>query len=263
MSLQAAFIAATGMDTQQRALEVAANNLANMNSTGYNKRTMLTTTLAFQDLNRVGTLTSSSGTVNPAGIQIGMGVKTAAIARLMTQGAPMQTEDPLHMMIEGSGYFQITLPSGEIGYTRDGSFTVNAQGQLVTQQGYLVDPNITIPTNVTSITVNPTGEVSVKIDGQVQPQVVGTLQIANFVNPGGLTAIENNVFLETVASGGPNVAAPGQPGFGRLLQGSLEASNVNAVTEMTSMIRIQQAFQMNAKVEQIAEKMGESLVNSI
>ncbi|MFN9001310.1 MAG: flagellar hook-basal body protein, partial [Holosporales bacterium] len=236
---------------------------ANMNSTAFNKRTLLTTTLAYQDFSRVGTLTSSAGTVKPAGIQIGMGVKMAGVARLLNQGPAIQSDDPFHLMIEGPGYFQITLPSGEIGYTRDGSFTVNAEGQMVTQQGYLLEPNITIPANVTSVTINPNGDVSVKIDGQTQPQVVGTITLANFVNPGGLTAIDNNTFLETVASGGPNIAAPGQPGFGTLLQNALEGSNVNAVTEMTGLIRIQQAYEMDAKVQQTASRMGEASVNIV
>lgn len=248
-------IGATGMLAQQTNVEVISNNIANMNTTAYARRRAEFNDLLYQNIRRPGSQSSDSGTIVPAGIQLGLGVKTAAVYRITEQGSLSSTDNTLDIAIQGKGYFQIELPSGETAYTRDGSFQLSADGTLVTHDGYTVQPGITIPQDATNVTINSSGEVLVSLDGQTAQQNVGQLQLATFANEAGLAATGNNLLLETAASGAPVVAAPTQPGFGSLLQGYLETSNVNVVSEITELISAQRAYEMNSKVIQTSDEM--------
>ncbi len=248
-------IAATGMQAQQTNVEVISNNIANMNTTAYTRRRAEFNDLLYQNLRRQGAATSDAGTVVPAGVQLGLGVRTAAVYRITEQGSLTNTDNTLDLAIEGKGYFQITLPSGETAYTRAGSFQLSSTSQIVTNDGYTVQPGVTIPNNSTSITINASGEVWAKLDGQTTQTNVGTLQIATFVNEAGMEAIGDNLFMETTASGTPTTGTPDSTGFGSILQGYLETSNVNVVTEITSLISAQRAYEMNSKVIQTSDEM--------
>lgn len=248
-------IGATGMLAQQLNVEVISNNIANMNTTGYKKRRAEFADLLYQDQRRVGSASSDAGTIVPAGVQIGVGVKPTAIYRIVEQGPLQITDSPLDLAISGKGYLEVELPSGDIGYTRAGALQRSPEGTIVTTDGYVVMPGITIPEDAVSITINATGEVFIKLDGQVQEQNVGQLELANFVNEGGLQAIGDNYFLETQASGPAIVATPGSPGFGTVQQGFLESSNVNVVAEITNLITAQRAYEMNSKVIQTSDDM--------
>ncbi len=253
--MRALDIAATGMLAQQLNVEIISNNIANMNTTAYKRRRAEFQDLLYQNQQPVGTTSSDIGTIVPAGVQIGLGVRTAAVYRVSEQGAISVTENPLDLAISGDGYFQVELPSGETAYTRSGALQLSATGEIVTADGYPVQPSIVVPTDATSIAVNSSGEVLVTIDGQVAPQNVGQLQIAKFANDGGLEAIGNNFFSETPASGAATTATPGTAGFGTILQGFLETSNVNVVQEITSLINAQRAYEMNSKVIQASDEM--------
>lgn len=248
-------IAATGMLAQQRNVEVVSNNLANMNTTGYMRRRPEFHDLLYQNLRRVGATSGDDGSIVPSGVQLGMGVKLAAVYRIHTQGNVAATDSPFDLAIQGEGFFQIEMPDGEIAYTRDGTFQLNAEGEIVTHDGYVVVPGVAIPEDAIDVTVNASGEVLVKLQGQVQLQNVGQLQLANFANEPGLQAIGSNLLLETPASGAPVIAPPQTPGFGTLLQGFLETSNVNPVEEITNLISAQRAYEMNSKVIQTADDM--------
>jgi flagellar basal-body rod protein FlgG len=225
-----------------------------MNTTAYKRQRAEFQDLLYQDVARPGSATSTE-TQAPTGIQIGTGVKAGAVYRINEQGTLTQTSNPYDLAIQGSGYFQVTLPSGEIGYTRDGAFQVSDQGELVTADGYPVQPGITIPQGATSVNVSKTGEVQITLQGNTQPQTIGQLELATFMNESGLAAQGGNLFLETAASGKPNVAAPGQPGFGTLTQGFVEASNVNPVSEITALITAQRAYEMNSRIVKTADEM--------
>ncbi|MGE4529550.1 MAG: flagellar basal-body rod protein FlgG [Rhodospirillaceae bacterium] len=259
--MRALSIAATGMQAQQTNVEVISNNIANMNTTAYSRRRAEFNDLLYQNMKRQGSATSDTGTVVPAGIQIGLGVRTAAVYRITEQGSLTSTDNTLDLAIEGKGYFQITLPSGDTAYTRAGSFQLSSTGQIVTNDGYTVQPGITIPTNATSVTVNSSGEVWVKIDGQTTQSNVGALQTATFINEAGLEAIGDNLYLETTASGTPSSGTPDTTGFGSILQGYLETSNVNVVTEITDLISAQRAYEMNSKVVQTSDDMLATVSN--
>ncbi len=248
-------IAATGMQAQQTNVEVISNNIANMNTTAYTRRRAEFNDLLYQNLRRQGSQSSDTGTLVPAGVQLGLGVRTAAVYRITEQGSLTNTDNTLDLAIEGKGYFQVTLPSGETAYTRAGSFQMSSTGELVTNDGYSVQPGITIPTNATSITINASGEVWVKLDGQTTQTNAGTLQIATFVNEAGMEAIGDNLYMETPASGGPTQGTPDTTGFGSVLQGYLETSNVNVVTEITDLISAQRAYEMNSKVVTTSDQM--------
>jgi len=248
-------IGATGMLAQQTNVEVISNNIANMNTTAYARRRAEFNDLLYQNIRRVGSQSSDAGTVVPAGIQLGLGVKTAAVYRISEQGSLTNTDNSLDLAIQGKGYFQIQMPNGDTAYTRDGSFQLSAEGQLVTHDGYTIMPGITVPQDATSITINASGEVQVKLDGQVQPQNVGQIQIATFANEAGLEAIGDNLLLEPPASGAAVPGNPGAAGFGTLLQGFLETSNVNVVSEITELISAQRAYEMNSKVIQTSDEM--------
>lgn len=253
--MQALSIAATGMMAQQLNVEVISNNIANMSTTGFKKQRAEFQDLLYQNLRRVGTNSSDTGTVVPSGVQIGLGVKTGSVYRIMNQGDMDNTGNKLDMAIQGRGYFRVQLPSGEDAYTRAGNFSLSATGQIVTSDGYTVQPGITIPTDATDITISKDGQVQATIPGQTAAQVVGQLDLATFPNDAGLDPQGDNLFLETAASGAPSVATPGTTGVGTLLQGFLETSNVNAVTEISSLITAQRAYEMNSKVITAADEM--------
>ncbi len=248
-------IAATGMQAQQLNVEVISNNIANMNTTGFKRQRAQFQDLLYQDLERPGASTSSAGTTAPMGIQIGIGVKAGSIGRVTQQGSLERTDNTTDLAIQGRGYFQVSLPDGTTGYTRAGNFAADADGRLVTSEGYPIEPAITVPNEALSISVSHDGVVEATLQGQVEPQQLGQLEIAAFVNPAGLAAQGDNLFLETAASGSPNVATPTSPGFGSLLQGFLETSNVNAVEEISALIVAQRAYEMNAKVITASDEM--------
>ena len=253
--MQALRTAATGMSAQQLNVEVISNNIANMNTVGFKRQRAEFQDLIYQTIERAGSQSSSDGNVVPTGVQIGGGVKAGSVYRITEQGTPTMTNNELDVAIQGKGYLQILMPTGETAYTRAGNFSTNDQGQVVTDDGYLVQPGITIPQNATAITIGKTGLVQVTLAGQTAPQTVGQLELANFMNEGGLDAIGDNLFLESGASGAANIAAPGQPGFGTLLQNYTEASNVDAVSEITALIVAQRAYEMNSKVITTADQM--------
>ncbi|MDG5493885.1 flagellar basal-body rod protein FlgG [Niveispirillum sp. BGYR6] len=252
-------IGATGMLAQQLNVETISNNIANMTTTGYKRQRAEFQDLLYQNQRRVGSTSSDAGTVVPSGIQVGTGVKAAAIYRINEQGNISPTGNTLDLAINGQGYFQVTLPNGDTAYTRAGSLQLNAQGTIVTGDGYQVVPGIVIPQNTVDITVNPNGEVLAKLDGQVAPQNVGQLQIANFPNTAGLEAIGGNLLLETPASGQAIAGNPGAPGFGRITQGAVETSNVNIVAEITQLITAQRAYEMNSRVISTTDQMMQSV----
>lgn len=252
-------IGATGMLAQQMNVEVISNNIANMNTTGFKRQRAEFQDLLYQNLRRVGAASSDAGTIVPTGVQLGLGVKSAAIYRLSGQGNILQTENPLDLAVNGRGLMMVELPSGETAYTRAGSLQLSPDGDIVTADGYVVQPGITVPEDAQSITINESGEVYVDLDGQTAPQRVGQLELANFANEAGLDAIGNNLLLETAASGQATVATPGSAGFGRIIQGALETSNVNVVAEITNLITAQRAYEMNSKVIESSDEMMRSV----
>ena len=253
-------IAATGMLAQQLNVEVISNNIANINTTGFKRQRAEFHDLLYQDLLRAGTNSSDTGTVVPSGIQIGLGVKPAAVYRITEQGNLVITNNNLDLAINGKGYFAVELPSGETGYTRSGALARSAAGDLVNANGFIVQPGITIPGNAVGITINAQGAVSVTIEGQTAPLSVGQLQLATFPNEAGLRAVGDNLFLETTASGLATLGTPGAAGFGDIQQGALETSNVNVVAEITNLITAQRAYEMNSRVIQAADEMLSSVV---
>ncbi|HEX4861448.1 MAG TPA: flagellar basal-body rod protein FlgG [Rhizomicrobium sp.] len=253
--MRALSIAATGMLAQQTNVEVIANNLANMNTTAYKEQHAAFQDLLYQNVEQPGSQSSDSGTLLPSGIQLGAGVKTAAVYRINSQGAMTQTSNPYDLAISGAGYFHVTMPDGTDAYTRAGNFALSPEGQIVTQDGYVVAPGIAVPANATAITVNGQGQVQATIPGQTAPQTVGQFELTRFPNEGGLSMVGSNLLTETPASGSPQSAVPGSPGYGTIQQGFLEAANVNAVEEMTSLITAQRAYEMNSKVITAADQM--------
>jgi flagellar basal-body rod protein FlgG len=254
-------IAGTGMQAQQTNVEVISNNIANMTTTGYKRRRAEFQDLIYQNLRRVGSNSSDSGSIVPSGAQVGLGVKTAAIYRIGEQGNLQQTSNSLDLAVRGNGYFQLTLPSGETAYTRDGTFSLSPEGQIVSADGYVVQPGITIPSNATSVAINTAGQVQVTLDGQTTPQTVGQIQLAAFPNDAGLDAQGDNLFLQSAASGNPVTGTPASPGFGSVLQGFVETSNVNVVTEITDLITAQRAYEMNSRVITASDEMLSTLTN--
>jgi len=259
--MRALNIAATGMLAQQTNVEVISNNLANMNTTAFKRQRADFQDLLYQNLERAGANSSDNGTIIPSGIQLGVGVKTGAVYRITEQGNLTSTGNEYDLAVQGKGYFRIEMPNGDDGYTRAGSFQINAQGQLVTSKGYLIQPGITVPQGATDVTINEAGEVQVKMTGQTAPQNVGQLELATFANEAGLEAIGDNTFLETPASGAATIGVPGSDGIGTVLQGFLETANVNPVQEITNLITAQRAYEMNAKVITAADEMMSSMAN--
>ncbi len=258
--IRSLWIAKTGLDAQQTNLDVIANNLANAATTGYKRIKPVFEDLLYQTLRAAGGPTGGQSQ-SPSGLQVGTGVRAGAAERMFLQGALTQTGNPLDLAINGPGFFQVTLPDGQTGYTRDGNFSRDAQGQLVNQSGYVVAPGITIPVNATSITVSETGQVSVQLPGQVAPSQVGEMQLARFINPGGLASIGGNLLVQTAASGEPNAGVPGTEGAGLLRQFYVEASNVNVAEELVSLIQAQRAYEVNARAvtasDQMLQKLGQ------
>jgi flagellar basal-body rod protein FlgG len=252
-------IAGTGMMAQQTNVEVISNNIANMSTTGYKRRRAEFQDLIYQNMRRVGSQSADTGSVLPSGAQVGLGVKTGAVYRISEQGSLSQTENRFDMAIRGNGYFQVTLPSGETAYTRDGTFALSPEGIIVTSDGYVVQPGIAVPAAARDVTINATGEVLAKLDGQVEPQNVGQIQLAIFANETGLEAVGDNLLLATPGSGAAQQGAAGTPGFGQVLQGFVETSNVNVVQEITNLITAQRAYEMNSKVISASDEMLSTL----
>ena len=254
-------IAGTGMQAQTTNVEVISNNIANLTTTGFKRRRTEFQDLMYQNLRRVGSNSSDTGSVVPSGAQVGLGVKTAAIYRINEQGTLQQTANTLDMAIQGHGYFQITMPGGETAYTRDGTFGLAPDGTIVTADGHTVQPGVQIPSAATAVSVNTNGQVQVTLSGQTAPSTLGQLQIAVFPNDAGLEALVDNLFLQTSASGGPVSGNPGAAGFGTVMQGFVEASNVNIVSEITNLITAQRAYEMNSRVIKASDEMMSTLTN--
>jgi flagellar basal-body rod protein FlgG len=247
-------IAATGMQAQQTQLDTISHNLANVASNGFKRGHVVFEDLLYQNLRQVGAASSES-TQLPAGLQVGLGVRPVATSRVFTQGNLQQSSNPLDVAVKGNGFFQIQLPDGTTGYTRDGGFQLDAQGQLVTNAGYAVQPGIVVPANAQSVTIAGDGTVSAQLPGQASAQVIGQLQLASFVNAAGLDPKGQNLFAETAASGTPNAGVPGTDGLGQLQQGFVETSNVNVVEELVAMIQTQRAYELNSKAIQTSDQM--------
>lgn len=257
--MRALSIGASGMLAQQMNVDTISNNIANMTTTGFKRQRVEFADLMYQNMIRPGATTTDSGTIAPAGISVGSGVRPVGIYRISEQGALQSTDNKLDLAIQGKGFFQVQLPSGEIAYTRDGSFQLNAQGQVVTNDGFQVLPNITIPSNATDISINKSGQVLATIPGQSTLQNLGQIQTATFVNEAGLEALGGNLLKETEASGTATVGNPGSDNFGALLQGNVENSNVNIVAEMTNLIAAQRAYEMNSKTIKTADDMLQAM----
>lgn len=254
-------IGATGMLAQQTNVEVISNNIANMTTSGFKMQRAEFQDLLYQNIRRPGSQSSDAGTIVPTGIQIGAGVKTASVYRIHSQGTITITSNDLDLAINGDGYFQVQMPDGTTRYTRAGSMQLNADGQIVTADGYTLLPGLTVPSNALSITIDASGQVQVKIDGQTDPQVIGQIQLAQFPNDAGLESTGNNLYTETPASGAPIVGNPAIDGYGSIEQGSLEQSNVNVVSEITSLITAQRAYEMNSRVIKSSDEMLSALSN--
>jgi flagellar basal-body rod protein FlgG len=258
----ALWAAKTGLDAQQTRMAVVSNNLANVNTTGFKKSRAVFEDLLYQNVKQVGGATSQD-TQAPSGLSLGTGVRVVATEKTYTQGNLSQTGNALDLAISGRGFFQVLLPDGTLGYTRAGDFQLNNQGQLVTSSGYVVQPGISIPQGAQSITISVDGVVSAQLAGQSSPQQVGTLQLADFVNPAGLQPRGENLLVESAASGTAQAGNPGQSGLGTLQQGSIESSNVNVVEEMVNMIETQRAYEMNTKAIQTTDQMLQYLSNNV
>ena len=254
-------IAATGMQAQQLNVEVISHNIANMRTTGFKRMRAEFQDLLYQDIRAVGSISSESGTTVPTGLQIGYGVKTGATSRVMSQGSLINTDKELDMSVRGEGFFVINLPDGRTAYTRDGSFELNSSGDLVTLDGYQVQPGLTIPNDALSIIVNSTGNVQITTSTSSTPTDIGQIQLARFVNKAGLQPKGENLFLESGASGSPTLGSPGDAGFGTVLQKFLEGANVNAVSELSDLIAAQRAYEMNAKVISSSDEMMSATAN--
>ena len=256
--MRSLWISKTGMEAQQTQLDTISNNLANVSTNGYKRAHAVFEDLMYQNMRQAGAA-SSEQTELPTGLQIGLGTRAVATARNFSQGNLQQSSNPLDIAVRGSGFFEVQMPDGTNGYTRDGAFQVSATGQLVTNTGYTVQPGITIPVTAQSVTIGNDGTVSVLLAGQALPQSVGQLQVANFINSAGLEPKGQNLYAETAASGAPNVGSPGQTGLGTVQQGFVETSNVNVVEELVQMIQTQRAYELNSKAIQTSDQMLQKL----
>ena len=253
--MQALRTAASGMAAQQLNVEVISNNIANMNTVAFKKQRAEFQDLLYQTMEQAGAQSSDQGNIVPTGVQVGAGVKAGSVYRIATQCSMTNTGNKLDLAINGRGYFQVLMPDGTTAYSRAGNFSVNDQGQLVTQDGYLVQPTMTIPQDATDVSISQSGQVQVTQPGNATPTVVGQLEQATFMNEGGLSAKGSNQFKETAASGKPTTGVPGVQGMGQIMQGYTEASNVDAVSEITALIVAQRAYEMNSKVISTADNM--------
>ncbi|MEO7050970.1 MAG: flagellar basal-body rod protein FlgG [Rhodanobacter sp.] len=254
------WVAKTGLDAQQTRMDVISNNLANANTTGYKSARASFQDLVYQNLRQPGGQTTEQ-TQSPSGLMLGTGVRVVGNEKLFTQGNIEQTGNSLDVAVQGRGFLQVTMPDGTIAYTRDGSLHMDQNGQIVTANGYALDPALSVPANAQSITIGSDGTVSVSLPGQAATQQVGTLQLADFINPAGLQPNGDNLYLETASSGSPQVGQPGLNGLGTLAQGALESSNVNVVEQMVNMIETQRTYEMNSKAVSAADSMLQFLTN--
>ncbi len=252
------WISKTGMEAQQMQLDVISNNLANSSTTGFKRANAVFEDLMYQNLRQVGSNSTEQAQL-PTGLQVGLGVRTVATSRSFSQGNLQQTSNNLDVAIQGNGFFQVTMPDGTTNYTRDGSFQVNSQGQLVTATGLPIANGVTVPANATSVAIGGDGTVTAQIPGSVEPQGIGTIALASFINPAGLDPKGQNLYAESPASGQPNAGTPGADGLGSLMQGFVETSNVNVVQELVTMIQTQRAYEMNSKAIQTSDQMLQKL----
>ncbi len=250
----ALWAAKTGLDAQQTEMSVISNNLANVNTTGYKEDRAVFEDLLYQNQAQVGADTSQT-TESPSGLNIGTGVQVVSTEKEYSQGSLTQTGNPLDVAIQGQGFYQVQMPDGTLAYTRDGTFQTNAQGQLVTSSGYVVQPGITIPQAAQSVTIGTDGTVTALLPGQSTPTQVGQLQLANFINPAGLQPIGQNLLVQSASSGSPQTGTPGVNGLGTVSQGELESSNVDVVEELVNMIQTQRAYEMNSKAISTVDQM--------
>ena len=258
----ALWIAKTGLDAQQTRMSVVSNNLANVNTTGFKQGRAVFEDLLYQNVRQSGGQTSQD-TELPSGMHLGTGVRVVATEKLFSQGGMIQTDNAMDVAIKGRGFFQILMPDGNLAYSRDGTFQRNAEGELVTASGYVVQPAITIPDGAQSVTIGNDGVVSVQLAGQAAPSQVGSLETVDFINPTGLQPIGENLYLETASSGTAQAGTPGLNGFGSLVQGALEGSNVNVVSELVNMIETQRAYEMNSKAISTNDQMMQYLNNNL
>ena len=256
------WVAKTGLDAQQTRMNVISNNLANVNTTGFKRDRAVFEDLLYQNIRQAGGQTGAD-TQAATGFQLGTGVRVLATEKITAQGNMQTTENSLDIAIAGDGYFQIAQPDGTIAYTRDGNFNLDNAGQIVTSSGHLLQPAITVPANASSVTIGPDGTVSIELQAGGGAQVLGQLQMARFINAAGLQSIGQNLLKETPASGAPQVGNPGVDGMGILMQGALEASNVNVVEEMVSMIENQRAYEINSKAISTVDGMLQYLNNNL
>jgi flagellar basal-body rod protein FlgG len=252
-------IAATGMLAQQLNVEVISNNIANLNTTAFKRQRAEFQDLLYENQRAAGASSSDNGTIVPVGVDVGTGVKAAAVYRITQQGTLLNTNNPLDIAISGRGYFQVQMPDGTTAYSRAGSFQLSPTGEIVTADGYVVQPGITLPNNTVAVTVNASGQVLAEIAGQNSQQTIGQFQLATFPNEAGLAQLGGNLLKQTEASGTPITGNPGSTGFGTIQQGFLETSNVNVVSEITNLITAQRAYEMNSKVIQVSDDMAASL----
>ncbi|BCB26714.1 flagellar basal-body rod protein FlgG [Sulfurimicrobium lacus] len=256
--IRSLWIAKTGLDAQQTNMDVISNNLANVSTNGFKRSRAVFEDLLYQTIRQPGAQ-SSQQTQVPSGLQLGVGVHPVATERIHLQGNLQQTGNPLDVAVNGKGFFQILMPDGSTGYTRDGAFQVDSQGQVVTSSGYAVQPALTIPADALSVTIGRDGTVSVVQSGSPTPTQVGSLQLANFINPAGLQSLGENLYAETAASGAPSANTPGTNGLGVLNQSFVETSNVNVVEEMVNMIQTQRAYEINSKAITVSDQMLQRL----
>jgi len=260
--MESLFVAKTGLEAQQARLAVISQNLANVNTTGYKRGRAIFEDLLYQNVVQPGGLTSQQ-TEAPTGLNLGTGVRLVATDKQFSQGNLVTTNNPLDLAIEGRGFFEISLPDGTNAFTRDGTFQIDQNGEMVTSHGFKLQPSVTIPTGAQSVTVGVDGVVSATLPGQSAPVQVGSIQLTDFVNPAGLQARGENLYLETVSSGPPQAGTPGLNGLGKLAQGSLETSNVNVVEELVSMIETQRAYEMNSRAIETSDQMLQHLTNNV
>ncbi|MEM9725572.1 MAG: flagellar basal-body rod protein FlgG [Pseudomonadota bacterium] len=253
--MRALNIAATGMEAQQTRVEVISNNLANMSTTAYNPRRAEFADLHYQQIEAAGSISSTTGTLLPTGVQLGLGVRTQAVHMMVEQGSLSQTGGDLDVAIEGKGWMEILLPDGDIAYTRDGEMSRSAEGLIVNSDGFQVGEGFTIPDDIRTISISPDGEISVTFLDQIEPQTIGNLQLVTFPNEKGLEALGGNLFRPTAASGDPVPGDPGAEGRGTFRQGFLESSSVDVVSEITDLIEAQRGYEMNSKVVTAADQM--------
>ncbi|WP_440941249.1 flagellar basal-body rod protein FlgG [Immundisolibacter sp.] len=259
---QALWIAKTGLDAQQTRMEVVSNNIANVNTTGFKRERAVFEDLLYQNVRQVGA-NSTQDTQLPSGFSLGTGVRVVATEKLHSQGNLVNTGNPFDLAVQGKGFFQILMPDGSLAYTRDGSFQINQDGQLVTSSGYEVQPSITVPEGALSVTIGSDGTVSALLPGSTAPTQIGSLQLTDFINPAGLQAVGQNLLIESGSSGAPQTGTPGLNGLGTLTQGAVESSNVNVAEELVNMIETQRAYEMTSKAIQSADQMMQFVTNNL